>query len=64
MAKTAKGLMRKQHVYKCGKLRADGWGKGWEWGEGQYGREDVVCADGWEGSSVMKITVRFYSAVA
>lgn len=39
MAKTAKGLMRKQRVYKCLKLRA-GWfrAKGWEWDEGQFGR--------------------------
>lgn len=47
--KTAESHMRKQHVYKCGKLRA-GWfgGKGWEWDEGQYDREGAVCADGWE----------------
>lgn len=39
------------------------WGKGWDLDVGRYGREGTVCGEGWEGRSVIKITVRFYSAV-
>lgn len=39
------------------------WGKSWELDVGRYDREGMMCGEGWEGRSVIKITVRFYSAV-